>query len=273
MTNIKSEIRGALVRAYCQLHNSFKEMDGELLEAMVPEVEALITKREINNTVSNDLVIMYGQKKGKTFWVVTHGGVKYRLLFVGNTKAEAQAFVDGYNETIDWLQNTSNEWPTILDTRTRLQAEYEKELEEYQKSLGYMEESLQYANETNMILHDENNKLSEEVRKLNIMVNEDNPTITAVNNYITKLNEEKQQLKEKLKNSIRLNKYELQSGLDRVKNAESLIEQLPLTHGGRNTWLLNYGRGSVAKAKRSLKNIKWDNYTQSAELATNEKKS
>lgn len=36
--------------------------------------------------------------------------------------------------------------------------------------------------------------------------------------------------------------HEIQSGLDRVRYAEGLIRQLPNTHDGRNTWLLNYGQ-------------------------------
>lgn len=40
---------------------------------------------------------------------------------------------------------------------------------------------------------------------------------------------------------IHLDKEEIQSGLDRVKWAEGLIRQLPESHDGRNSWLLNYG--------------------------------
>jgi hypothetical protein len=42
-------------------------------------------------------------------------------------------------------------------------------------------------------------------------------------------------------------KTEVQSGLDRVRHAELLIEQLPENHDGRNTWLLNYGIGKEAE--------------------------
>lgn len=40
---------------------------------------------------------------------------------------------------------------------------------------------------------------------------------------------------------IQLDKAEIQSGVSRVKWAEGLIRQLPEGHGGRNSWLLNYG--------------------------------
>ncbi len=40
---------------------------------------------------------------------------------------------------------------------------------------------------------------------------------------------------------IKLTAAEIQSGLDRVKWAEGLIRQLPETHDGRNSWLLNFG--------------------------------
>jgi hypothetical protein len=50
---------------------------------------------------------------------------------------------------------------------------------------------------------------------------------------------------------ITLSPAELQSGLDRVKAAEGLIQQLPPTHDGRNTWLLNYGRGAEALDMRA----------------------
>lgn len=35
---------------------------------------------------------------------------------------------------------------------------------------------------------------------------------------------------------------EMQSGYDRLQFAEDLIKQLPESHEGRNTWLLNYGK-------------------------------
>ena len=45
--------------------------------------------------------------------------------------------------------------------------------------------------------------------------------------------------------TIELSAQEIQSGLDRVKWAESLIKQLPESHDGRNSWLLNYGTKEV----------------------------
>lgn len=42
--------------------------------------------------------------------------------------------------------------------------------------------------------------------------------------------------------SIKLTPAEIQSGLDRVRWAEGLIRQLPETHDGRNSWLMNYGQ-------------------------------
>lgn len=49
---------------------------------------------------------------------------------------------------------------------------------------------------------------------------------------------------------ILLNRAEVQSGLDRQRHAELLILQLPETHDGRNTWLLNYGVSDEAQARR-----------------------
>jgi len=46
---------------------------------------------------------------------------------------------------------------------------------------------------------------------------------------------------EQSKHCIALDRFEIQSGLDRVRAAEGLIRQLPDNHDGRNTWLLNYG--------------------------------
>ena len=68
--------------------------------------------------------------------------------------------------------------------------------------------------------------------------------------------------------SIRLKGHEIESGLNRVKHAEGLIEQLPEDHDGRNTWLLNYGTGSEAINKRE-NNLRganadlWDTVTES----------
>lgn len=63
---------------------------------------------------------------------------------------------------------------------------------------------------------------------------------------------------------IYFNTTEIQSNYDRVKFAEGLIQQLPKDHDGRNTWLMNYGRGDEAKAIREKNNIAWEPVTQSA---------
>ena len=57
-------------------------------------------------------------------------------------------------------------------------------------------------------------------------------------------------------NVIKLTPAEVQSGHDRVRWAQALIEQLPGDHDGRNSWLLNYGVGAeaVAAAKRWVSN-------------------
>lgn len=62
-------------------------------------------------------------------------------------------------------------------------------------------------------------------------------------------------------------KAEKQSGLDRVRWAELLIQQLPADHEGRNTWLLNYGRNKEACDRRLIKRLKWDERTQACETA------
>ena len=67
-----------------------------------------------------------------------------------------------------------------------------------------------------------------------------------------------------MKNIIRLNNAEIQSGLDRVQYAESLIKQLPKDHDGRNTWLLNYGIGREAYLLREKIEIEWCYLTRSA---------
>lgn len=68
--------------------------------------------------------------------------------------------------------------------------------------------------------------------------------------------------------AIKLNRAEVQSGLDRVKQAEGLIRQLPPRHDGRNTWLLNYGRSAEAERLRERIGLDWDEETQSAPTAT-----
>jgi hypothetical protein len=61
---------------------------------------------------------------------------------------------------------------------------------------------------------------------------------------------------------------EVQSGLDRVEWAEGLIRQLPDTHDGRNSWLVNYGRGPEAKALREARGVTWDEYYKAAQTIT-----
>ena len=58
----------------------------------------------------------------------------------------------------------------------------------------------------------------------------------------------------------------MQSGLDRVKHAEGLIQQLPKSHDGRNTWLLNYGTSTEACDMRKAKGLEMDPVTNSCEL-------
>lgn len=62
---------------------------------------------------------------------------------------------------------------------------------------------------------------------------------------------------------------EIQSGLDRVKWAEGLILQLPETHDGRNSWLLNYGKGPESQALREARSIEFEPATEAAETFKN----
>lgn len=62
------------------------------------------------------------------------------------------------------------------------------------------------------------------------------------------------------------NSYEIQCGSDRQSWAEGLISQLPKDHEGRNSWLLNFGKGKEAKRLRRSRGIKWIKYHQSAEV-------
>lgn len=54
------------------------------------------------------------------------------------------------------------------------------------------------------------------------------------------------------KTTINLSKTEITGSLSRVRIAEMLILQLPRTHDGRNSWLLNYGVGTEAEKLRSV---------------------
>lgn len=67
--------------------------------------------------------------------------------------------------------------------------------------------------------------------------------------------------------NYQLTKAEIQSGLDRVRWAEGLIEQLPPSHEGRNSWLLNYGQGAEANKLRTEyrhRPLAWNEATKSA---------
>jgi hypothetical protein len=68
-----------------------------------------------------------------------------------------------------------------------------------------------------------------------------------------------------VRDKIYLTLSEVQSGHDRQSHAENLIRFLPRDHDGRNTWLLNYGRGEEAQAMRAARGIRWDEVTQAAE--------
>lgn len=58
---------------------------------------------------------------------------------------------------------------------------------------------------------------------------------------------------------------EKQSGLDRQRAAEGLIEQLPENHDGRNTWLLNYGVKDVAVQLRQKHKLTFSEKYRAAE--------
>lgn len=51
----------------------------------------------------------------------------------------------------------------------------------------------------------------------------------------------------------KLTPAEIQSGSSRQRWAEMLIEQLPPSHDGRNSWLLNYGVGEQAAKLRKAR--------------------
>lgn len=50
----------------------------------------------------------------------------------------------------------------------------------------------------------------------------------------------------------------------RVSWAENLIRQLPVTHEGRNSWLLNFGVGFSASLSRQIKGLTWDTASRAA---------
>jgi len=69
---------------------------------------------------------------------------------------------------------------------------------------------------------------------------------------------------------IMLNKAEVQSGFDRQKAAEGLIQQLPLFHNGRDTWLLNYGVSDEAQTMRRNRGIEWVEKYRAAQTTAGE---
>lgn len=66
---------------------------------------------------------------------------------------------------------------------------------------------------------------------------------------------------------IHKNIAEIQSGRDRQSWAEGLILQMPCSHAGRNSWLLNYGISDEAKELRENhpNKPKWDTHYRAAE--------
>jgi hypothetical protein len=50
--------------------------------------------------------------------------------------------------------------------------------------------------------------------------------------------------------------------MDPMRWAQGLIEQLPASHEGRNSWLLNYGIGTEAEALRATWHRRHPDYPQ-----------
>lgn len=57
---------------------------------------------------------------------------------------------------------------------------------------------------------------------------------------------------------IKLTKAEIQSQHSRQRWAEGLIEQLPVGHDGRDSWLMNFGTGDEAKKLREVRGLWFD---------------
>jgi hypothetical protein len=57
---------------------------------------------------------------------------------------------------------------------------------------------------------------------------------------------------------------EVQSAHDRQRYAEGLILQLPKDHDGRNSWLLNFGRGEEARVLQRERGLIWSSYYAAA---------
>ena len=64
---------------------------------------------------------------------------------------------------------------------------------------------------------------------------------------------------------IKLTGAEINSGVTRQDWAETLIEQLSKEHGGRNSWLLNFGKREEANELREAKGLKFKKKTQACE--------
>lgn len=63
---------------------------------------------------------------------------------------------------------------------------------------------------------------------------------------------------------LRLSSAEVQSGHNRVARAEGLIEQLPPSHEGALSWLLNFGTRDRAQKLRASREVEFVEATQSA---------
>ena len=68
---------------------------------------------------------------------------------------------------------------------------------------------------------------------------------------------------ETMSTKIRLTNIEAETNYTRVHWAEMLMEQLPDDHNGRNSWLINYGRGQEANRNRDENGFEWSSKTQS----------
>lgn len=70
---------------------------------------------------------------------------------------------------------------------------------------------------------------------------------------------------------IKLTPHEIQSSSTRQHWAQGLIKQLPLTHEGRCSWLLNYGTIEESKIARAKKDILFLTEYQAAETVSQQK--
>ena len=65
-----------------------------------------------------------------------------------------------------------------------------------------------------------------------------------------------------MKKVITLSNTEIQSGIDRVRMAQNLIEQLPNQNETKENWLLMFGRGSYWNSQREKRNLIWSKNKQ-----------